>query len=204
MGLLDNLSKTISQVGDRAKFEADKFQRTTKLQSEINELKRQIDGNRIEFGDRAIQLYRAGQIQSPTLGELLKALDALQGNITVKEEELKRAQAEVFVEPPAQAAPPVAQNVPISTEPPTADSPARTAMAPPSPTLPLPARTLTLPPAPSLASPLISERAASATSSLGGSKRFREPCPFREVRAEERPLMKASRPSARVREASAR
>ena len=73
MGLLDNLSKTISQVGDRAKFEADKFQRTTKLQSEINDLKRQIDANRIEFGDRAIQLYRAGQIQSPTLGELLKA-----------------------------------------------------------------------------------------------------------------------------------
>ena len=44
-----------------------------KLQSEINDLKRQIDGNRIEFGDRAIQLYRAGQIQSPTLGELLPA-----------------------------------------------------------------------------------------------------------------------------------
>ena len=117
MGLLDNLSKTITQVGDRAKFEADKFQRTTKLQSEINDLKRQIDANRIEFGDRAIQLYRAGQIQSPTLGELLKALDALQGGITVKEEELKRAQAEVYVEPPAPAAPPAAQNVPISSEP---------------------------------------------------------------------------------------
>ncbi|HNP86104.1 MAG: zinc ribbon domain-containing protein [Chloroflexi bacterium SZAS-1] len=117
MGLFDNLSKTISQVGDRAKFEADKFQRTTKLQGEINDLKRQIDTNRLEFGDRAIQLYRAGQIQSPTLGELLKALDALQASITLKEEELKRAQADVYIEPATP--PPTAgvQQVPISTEP---------------------------------------------------------------------------------------
>ena len=118
MGFLDNLSKTISQGVDRAKFEADKFQKTTRLQNEINELKRQIDTNRMEFGDRAIQLFRAGQIQSATLGEILKAMDALQGNITLKEEELKTSQSEVFVEP----TPPVgmqAQNIPISSEPPT-------------------------------------------------------------------------------------
>src|SRR5262245_20424198 len=118
MGFLDNLSKTISQGVDRAKFEADKFQKTTRLQNEINELRRQIDANRMEFGDRAIQLFRAGQIQSATLGEILKAIDALQGSITLREEELKATQAEVFVEP----TPPggiQAQNVPISSEPPT-------------------------------------------------------------------------------------
>ena len=118
MGFLDNLSKTISQGVDRAKFEADKFQKTTRLQNEINELKRQIDANRMEFGDRAIQLFRAGQIQSATLGEILKAMDALQGSITLKEEELKASQNEVFVEP----TPTVrmqAQNVPISSEPST-------------------------------------------------------------------------------------
>jgi hypothetical protein len=118
MGFLDNLSKTISQGVDRAKFEADKFQKTTRLQNEINELKRQIDANRMEFGDRAIQLFRAGQIQSATLGEMLKGMDALQGSITLKEEELKASQSEVFVEP----TPPVgmqAQNIPISSETPT-------------------------------------------------------------------------------------
>ena len=118
MGFLDNLSKTISQGVDRAKFEADKFQRTTRLQNEINELKRQIDANRMEFGDRAIQLFRAGQIQSATLGEILKAMDALQGSITLKEEELKTAQSDVFVEP-TPAAGVQAQNIPISSEPPT-------------------------------------------------------------------------------------
>jgi zinc-ribbon domain len=128
MGFLDNLSKTISQGVDRAKFEADKFQRTTRLQNEINELKRQIDANRMEFGDRAIQLFRVGQIQSATLGEILKAMDALQGSITLKEEELKVAQTEVFVEP-TPAASMQAQNVPISSEPPTQSHPQAAAPA---------------------------------------------------------------------------
>ncbi len=128
MGFLDNLSKTISQGVDRAKFEADKFQKTTRLQNEINELKRQIDANRMEFGDRAIQLFRVGQIQSATLGEILKAMDALQGSITLKEEELKTSQTEVFVEPPP-AARGQAQSVPISSEPPTQARPQAAAPA---------------------------------------------------------------------------
>jgi len=126
MGFLDNLSKTISQGVDRAKFEADKFQKTTRLQNEINELKRQIDANRMEFGDRAIQLFRVGQIQSATLGEILKAMDALQGSITLKEEELKASQTEVFVEPTPTVGMP-AQNVPITSEPPQQARPAAAA-----------------------------------------------------------------------------
>jgi len=128
MGFLDNLSKTISQGVDRAKFEADKFQKTTRLQNEINELKRQIDANRMEFGDRAIQLFRAGQIQSATLGEILKAMDVLQGSITLKEEELKTSQSEVFVEPTPTAGI-QAQNVPISSEPSTQAHPPAAAPA---------------------------------------------------------------------------
>jgi hypothetical protein len=128
MGFLDNLSKTISQGVDRAKFEADKFQKTTRLQNEINELKRQIDANRMEFGDRAIQLFRAGQIQSATLGEILKAMDALQGSITLKEEELKTSQSEVFVEPTPTSGI-QAQNVPISSEPSTQARPQAAAPA---------------------------------------------------------------------------
>ena len=126
MGFLDNLSKTISQGVDRAKFEAEKFQKTTKLQNEVNALKQQLDANRLDFGDRAIQLYRAGQIQSPTLGELLKSIDALQSSITLKEEELKQSQADVFVEPPAGSMP--AQNIPITTEPVAAMPPAQAGM----------------------------------------------------------------------------
>src|SRR5262245_35784767 len=107
MGFLDNLTKSISQGVDRAKFEAEKFQRTTRLQGEINDLQRQIDSQRAELGDRAFELYKAGQIQSPTLADLVKGLEALRSSVTLKEEELKAAQAVAFVEPaPAPSAPP--------------------------------------------------------------------------------------------------
>lgn len=123
MGLFDNLSKTVSQGVERAKFEAEKFQKTTRLQGELNDLKRQIDTSRMDFGDRAIQLFRAGQIQSATLGELLRAIDSLQASVTLKEEELKRAQSEMYIEP-SSPPPATAQNVPISTDPYQAPQPA--------------------------------------------------------------------------------
>ena len=118
MGFLDNLTKTISQGVDRAKFEAEKFQKTTRIQNEISELKKQVDAKRLEFADRAIDLYKAGQIQSTTLGEILQAMDALRASVTLKEEELKAVQSEVFVEPTPPAGV-QAQRVPIHTEPPT-------------------------------------------------------------------------------------
>ena len=116
MGFLDNISKSITQGVDRAKFEAEKFQKTARIQGELNDLKRQIDTNRLDFADRAIQLFRAGQIQSASLGEIIRAIDALQASITLKEEELKAVQAEAFVEQVPPARPP-AQSVPISSEP---------------------------------------------------------------------------------------
>lgn len=102
MDILGNLNKTLSQGLDRARFEAERLQKTLRLQGEINDLKRQIDTRRQELGDRAFDLYKAGQIQSPTLGALVQSLDALRSQITLKEEELKRAQAEEYVEPPPQ------------------------------------------------------------------------------------------------------
>ncbi|GAB4425504.1 MAG: zinc ribbon domain-containing protein [Chloroflexi bacterium OHK40] len=116
MGFLDNLSKTISQGVDRAKFEAEKFQKTTRLQGEANELRRQIDARLAELGQKAYELYRAGQISSATVGELATAIDQLRSALVVKEEELKQAQAEVFVEPTPTPPPSPSQQVPISYE----------------------------------------------------------------------------------------
>jgi hypothetical protein len=127
MGFLDQISKQITQGVDRAKFEAEKFQKTTRLQGEVNEFRRQVDGKLGELGQRAYELLRAGQITSPTLAELAGAIDQLRGALLAKEEELKSAQAEIFVEPPpapmgtpsAPMGQSGAQQVPISYEPPT-------------------------------------------------------------------------------------
>lgn len=124
MGFLDDLSRKLTEGVDRAKFEAEKFQRTTAVQGEISDLHRQIDAKRLEFGDRALELYRAGAIQSPTLGGILKEIEALQVSMTLKEEELRTLQGQVYFEPPTSAAPPRAQQVPVSVEPPRAATPA--------------------------------------------------------------------------------
>ncbi len=125
MGLLDQLSKTISQVGDRAKFEAEKFQKTTRLQGEINELRRQIDQKLLELGQRAYDLQRAGQIHAPTLAELAATLDQLRATLVAREEDLKQAQNEVYIEPAPVTPPPAptVQSVPIGEAPPTAAGP---------------------------------------------------------------------------------
>ncbi|MFV9503060.1 MAG: zinc ribbon domain-containing protein [Oscillochloridaceae bacterium umkhey_bin13] len=117
MKFLDQLGRQINQSVDRAKFEAEKFQKTTRLQGEANDLRRDIDGKLNELGQRAFELLRAGQINSATLAELANSIDQLRSSLIVKEEELKEAQAEVFVEPPPppQATPSV-QQVPISDE----------------------------------------------------------------------------------------
>lgn len=119
MGFLDQISKQITQGVDRAKFEAEKFQKTTRLQGEANELRRQIDTKLGELGQRAYELQRAGQINSASLAELASAIDQMRSSLVGKEEDLKQAQAEVFVEPPpvVETAPPTAQQVPISYEP---------------------------------------------------------------------------------------
>ncbi len=123
MGLLDQLSKTISQVSDRARFEAEKFQKTTRLQAEINELRRQIDQKLVEIGQRAYDLQRAGQIHAPSLAELAAAIDHLRATLVTREEELKQAQNEVYVEPTAPPSPAPVQSVPVSEAPPPAAGP---------------------------------------------------------------------------------
>ncbi|MGC8801605.1 MAG: zinc ribbon domain-containing protein [Chloroflexus aggregans] len=118
MGLLNQIGKTLSQVTDRAKFEAEKFQKTTRLQFEINELRRQIDLKLMELGQRAYDLQRAGQIHAPSLAELSTTIDQLRATLVTREEELKQAQREVYVEPTPTTPPPITsptvQSVPIS------------------------------------------------------------------------------------------
>lgn len=134
MGFLDNLSKSISQGVDRAKFEAEKFQKTTRLQGELNEFRRQVDGKLAELGQKAYELHRAGQLPSASIAELAQAIDQLRSALVLKEEELKQAQVDVFVEPPPGSVPPAsAQQVPISYDtsspvtPPTSSPPSAAA-----------------------------------------------------------------------------
>lgn len=120
MSFFDKISKTITQGVDRAKFEAEKFAKTTKLQSEVSDYQRQLNEKMVELGQRAYDLQRAGQISAPSIADLSRTVDQLRASLLAKEEELRAAQNENFIEPLGSYTPPppAPQQVPIETAPP--------------------------------------------------------------------------------------
>jgi hypothetical protein len=120
MGFLDSLSKTLSTGVDRAKFEADKFQRTSRVNGEINNIKSQIDTNIRQLGERALELYQQGAITAPEIASLAQIIAQLRDQQNQKEDELNTTNAETFEVWQAsqpQSGSTSAQNVPISSDP---------------------------------------------------------------------------------------
>lgn len=120
MGFLDSLSKTFSAGVDRAKFEADKFQRTSRISGEINNIKSQIDTNVRQLGERALELYQQGSITAPEIASLAQIIAQLRDQQTQKEAELNEAQNETIeawqANQPQTPTTPSAQSVPIMNE----------------------------------------------------------------------------------------
>ncbi len=122
MRFLDNLSKSISSGVDRAKFEADKFQRTSKINGDIGNFKSQVDTNMRQLGERALELYQQGALQAPEIASLAQVIAQLREQLGAKEHELEQANAETFEQfqasQPQTSAPSAGsgQSVPISRE----------------------------------------------------------------------------------------
>ncbi|NJP06720.1 MAG: zinc ribbon domain-containing protein [Chloroflexaceae bacterium] len=132
MDILDRITKSAAQAIDRAKFEALKFQKTSQIQGDLNEIKRQLDAKMIELGQRAYDLYRANQIQSPSVREMVEAIDALRASVVLKEEELREAQIQNYTVPAGAANDQSqAQSVPIWDEPTSGDQSPASGYTPP-------------------------------------------------------------------------
>jgi hypothetical protein len=120
MGFLDSLSKTFTAGVDRAKFEADKFQRTSRISGEVNNIKSQIDTNVRQLGERALELYQQGSITAPEIASLAQIIAQLREQQTQKEAELNEAQNETVeawqANQPQTPSTPPSQNVPIMNE----------------------------------------------------------------------------------------
>jgi uncharacterized membrane-anchored protein YhcB (DUF1043 family) len=144
MGLLDNISKTANQVMDRARFEAEKFQKTTRLQGELNDLKEQLDGQMREMGQRAYELFNSGQIYAASFQDMASKIEQLRTEVIKKEEELTESQKEYYAEPAnaPNTASSQATSVPIwedEPSPPASPPPASPPPASPPPASPPPA-----------------------------------------------------------------
>ena len=96
MRFLDNLGKSLSSGVERAKYEADKFQRTSKISGEISNFKSQIDTNMRQLGERALELYQQGAVQAPEIASLAQIISQLREQQDAKERELEAANTETF------------------------------------------------------------------------------------------------------------
>lgn len=96
MRFLDTVSKTLSTGADRAKFEVEKFQRTSRISGEINNIGSQIETNTRQLGERALELYHQGAITAPEIASLAQIINQLREQQAEKERELEEAQNEAF------------------------------------------------------------------------------------------------------------
>ncbi len=116
MGFLDNLKGTLSQGVDRAKFEADKLQRTSRIRGDIGDMQQQIATNYGLLGQRAYELNQQGVLTAPEVASLVNLINELQARLSSAQAELDRAQNEQFVAVQAPAPPaypqPYASSVP--------------------------------------------------------------------------------------------
>jgi hypothetical protein len=110
MRFLDQVGKAVSQGIDRARFEADKFQKTSRIQGELSALNDELNGVWIEMGQRTYDLCKTGTINPASFSDLIQRIEELRVEVTRKEDELRLAQAEAYVEPPPG---PAAQSVPV-------------------------------------------------------------------------------------------
>lgn len=115
MGFLDSLSKTLSSGTDRVKFEADKFQKTTKINGELLNLKTQVETNLRQLGERTLELYQQGAISAPEVASLAQIVAQLREQMNAKEKELEALQSQVYEPETTPAAGTPAQQVPIVT-----------------------------------------------------------------------------------------
>lgn len=120
MRFLDNLGKSLSTGVERARYEAEKFQRTSKISGEISNYRSQIDTNMRQLGERALELYQQGTLQAPEIASLAQIIAQLRDQQETKERELEQANAETFEQfqasQPQEAAPPpdAGQSIPIA------------------------------------------------------------------------------------------
>ena len=122
MRFLDNLGKSLSTGVERAKYETDKFQRTSKINGEISNVKAQVETNMRQLGERALELYQQGSIQAPEIASLAQIIAQLREQLDARERELEQVTNETFEQFQAtqpQPAPPASgegYSIPVGRE----------------------------------------------------------------------------------------
>jgi len=102
MPLMDNLKRGV----DVAKFKADQLMRVNRVQGEISNLRRDIQGVRENIVNAVVQLHKQNALAHPELEETCAVIDLLEAQIAEKEAQIAAIKAEVPPQAPAPTQPP--------------------------------------------------------------------------------------------------
>jgi RNA polymerase subunit RPABC4/transcription elongation factor Spt4 len=95
---------SIRQGAARAAFEADKLRRANQVQSEISALRRQISRHATQLSNRALELYRNGELAHADLVAECEPIVSLEDEIAEKQRRVEEIQRERMREEAAPAA----------------------------------------------------------------------------------------------------
>jgi hypothetical protein len=129
MSILDRVAKAVGDVVDRGKKEVDQFVRIQKINSQIGDLEKtigesndQIQQIKVKIGEMAMELLRAGTLNSQEMMTFLDQITGVQQKVALFEAEIKQRRAEIELikaeDIPADVDPSVPPPTPIATPPP--------------------------------------------------------------------------------------
>jgi len=125
----DFFGKLKSGAGKVA-FEADKMSRVNRAQGELSKLKGQIDDHFKKLGELVYHQYQNQDAESPDMAEICQAVTALEQQVSIKNEEIKRINAETFAPQGAAPTAPAAAVSQAATETPAAVEPVSSETSP--------------------------------------------------------------------------
>ena len=114
MSFLDRLSKAVSETVDRGKREVDEFMQIQRINGEIGDIEKKIaefgariQGIKVQIGEKAVEMLRAGGLVNPELQGMLDQIVGIETEVTGQQAliaEKKAAIEALKAESEAQAA----------------------------------------------------------------------------------------------------
>jgi predicted nucleic acid-binding Zn-ribbon protein len=135
MSFLDKVTKAVGGAVDKGKREVDQFVRIQKINGQIGEIEKKIAGfkdqiqqTKVQVGEKAVEMLRAGTLASPDLQAMVDQITGIEKQIAAEQAAIVEKKAEIEkikAEDEAQAAAEAAQPQPAA---PTAAPPAAPAV----------------------------------------------------------------------------
>jgi predicted nucleic acid-binding Zn-ribbon protein len=102
MSFLDRMAKAVTEAVDRGKKEVDEFVRIQRINGEIGDVQKkikefqsQIQAIKVQIGEKAVEMMRAGELESPDLQAMMDQIAEIEKQIVEQQAVIAEKQAEI-------------------------------------------------------------------------------------------------------------